>query len=166
LATVVLKTDGISTRYKIRCEHEDVIGPITERTGFIYIQEQDHGWKIFVPRDRDAREVSYMRELPHALTKLFKITESASENIGHVLNSSFTVTEELLEQEGISKVPGIEPPPKRATESIDYNRVEEAAPLEVNRMNEPGILNLIGTPSPHMPEKSAYNYLFAKLSLL
>jgi hypothetical protein len=60
-----------------------------------------------------------MRELPHALTKVFKIAPSARENIGHVLNSSFLVIDELLEQGGIAKVPGLEPPPRRVVEDMN-----------------------------------------------
>jgi hypothetical protein len=166
LGTSVLKTDGILTRYKIRFQNGHVTRPITPSTGFIHIQEQNQGWKIFVPKDRDAREVSYMRELPHALKKLFNITESVSENIGHVLNSSFAVIDELLEQGGIiGKVPGIEPPPRRAIEIINHHRVKEAAPPKVDGVNT-GFSTSSELHLNTFPEKSAYNYLFAKLSLL
>ncbi|CZR67410.1 uncharacterized protein PAC_17309 [Phialocephala subalpina] len=135
LATTVLKTDGISTQYTVTYESGNKIGPITRSTGHVHIQERDGGWQIFVPRNGDAREVCYMRELPHALTKLFKIAQSTSENISHVLNSSIAVIDELLEQGGIGKVPGIESPPRRAVEGMDEYGVdigEEAAPSEVS----------------------------------
>jgi hypothetical protein len=101
----------------------------------VHVQEQDRNWQIVVPRSRDAREVCYMRELPHTLTQLFKIAQSAAENINHVLNSSITVIDELLEQGGIGKVPDIELRPRWVVEDIDEYRVdigEEATPSEVN----------------------------------
>jgi len=133
LATTVLKTDGISTKYKIEYDKGDIIGLVSRNTGHVHIQEQESSWQIFVPRNRDAREVCYMRELSHALTKLFKITESAGESITHVLNSSIVVINELLEQGGIGAVPGIEPPPRRVVEVIDEQGVdigEEVTPSE------------------------------------
>jgi len=137
LATTVLKTDGISTKYKIEYENGDIIGPISRNTGHVHIQEQENSWQIFVPRNRDAREVCYMRELPHALTRLFKITESAGESISHVLNSSIVVINELLEQGGIGAVPGVEPPPRR----VDIG--EEETPSG----GGPGLFQRSDTPS-------------------
>jgi hypothetical protein len=150
LTTTVLKIEGISTQYTIQHENGDVIGPITQNTGHVHIQEQDGSWQIFVPQNRDAREVCYMRELPHALTKLFKITQSASENISHVLNSSIAVIDELLEQGGIGKVPGVgvESPPRRVVEDMDEHEVdidEEAAPSEVSG-GDPRFFERLHTP--------------------
>ena len=131
-ATLVLKTHGISTKYTIRHPNGDIVGPITQNTGHVHIQEQDGVWQIFVPENRDTREVCYMRELPHALAKLLKIALSARENISHVLNSSIMVIDELLEQGGIGQVPGIDPPPRRVIEDLDRNGVtgQEATPSE------------------------------------
>lgn len=146
LTTTVLKTDGISTQYKIEYENGDIIGPISRNTGHVHIQEQESGWQIFVPQNRDAREVCYMREFPHALTKLFKITESAGESISHVLNSSIVVINELLERGGIGVVPGIEPPPRRVVDVIDEQGVdigEEVTPSE----GGPGLFQSSDTPS-------------------
>jgi hypothetical protein len=112
----------------------------------VHIQEQESSWQIFVPQNRDAREVCYKRELPHALTKLFKITESAGESISHVLNSSIVVINELLERGGIGAVPGIEPPPRRVVDVIDEQGVdigEEVTPSE----GGPGLLQSSDTPS-------------------
>jgi hypothetical protein len=90
-----------------------------------------------------------MRELPHALTKLFKITESAGESISHVLNSSIVVINELLEQAGIGAVPGIEPPPRRVVEVLDEQGVdigEEVTPSD----GGPGLFQRSDTPSSSM----------------
>lgn len=54
-----------------------------------------------------------MKQLPYALAKLFKIDQSASENIGLVLNSRVALIEEVLEHGGVGKVPEFEPPPRR-----------------------------------------------------
>lgn len=148
LATTILKTEGISTHYTIQHDNGDIIGPITQNTGHVNIQEQAGSWQIFVPRNRDAREVCYMRELPHALTKLFKITQSAGENISHVLNSSIAVIDELLEQGGIGLVPGIESPPRRVVEDVDEHgaNVREEASSEVSE-EHPGFFERLNTPS-------------------
>lgn len=132
--------------YKIEYENGQIIGPISRNTGHVHIQEQESGWQIFVPQNRDTREVCYMRELPHALTKLFKIKESAGESISHVLNSSIVVINELLEQGGIGAVPSIEPPPRRVVEAIDEQGVdigEEVTPSEEG----PGLFQRSDTPS-------------------
>jgi hypothetical protein len=74
-----------------------------------------------------------MRELPDALTKLVRITESAGDSIIHILNSSIVVINELIEQGGIGAVTGIELPPRRVLEVIDGQGVdigEEVPPSE------------------------------------
>lgn len=149
LATTVLTTEGISTQYTIQHENGDVIGPISQNTGHVHIQEQDGSWQIFVPRNRDAREVCYMRELPHALTKRFQITQSASENISHILNSSIAVIDELLEQGGIGEVPGVEVRPRRSVEDRDehgFDIDEEPAPSDVSG-GEPRFSERLNTPT-------------------
>jgi hypothetical protein len=147
LATSVLKTDGLSTKYTIQYPNGDIVGPVMQNTGHVHLQERDGGWQIFVPENRDAREVCYMREFPHALAKLFQIAPSAQENISHVLNSSIVVIDELLEQGGIGKVPGIEPPPRRVIEEVDEHGVvgEEAAHSEESG-ESPRVLELLDTP--------------------
>lgn len=156
LATSILKTDGISTQYTIRHPNGDIVGPITQNTGHVHIQERDGTWQIFVPEERDAREVCYMRELPNALTKLFKIKSSARENISHVLNSRMGVIDELLEQAGVGKVPGIEPPPRRVVEDMDNQdeqRVDirsETASSETSEEDHPALEGL------HTPISSTF----------
>lgn len=98
-----------------------------------------------------------MRELPHALTKLFKIAESAGENISHVLNSSIAVINELLEQGGIGMVPDIEPPPpRRIVEELDEHNLnldEGVAPSEESRAT-PNLYGRLDTPSSSIFEEA------------
>jgi hypothetical protein len=124
LATSVLRTDAISTQYTIRYQNSEMIGPIAQNTGHVHIQEHEHGWQIFVPQNRDAREICYVRELPHALASLFKITTLAVESISHVLNSRISVIDELLEIGGVGKVPGMDAPQRNNVENIDEAREE------------------------------------------
>jgi hypothetical protein len=88
LATSVLTTNGISSQYTIEQENGDVIELVTQNTGYVHIAEQEFGWRIFVPRSEHDKEVCYALELLGALTKLFGITQSPRESIGHVLNSN------------------------------------------------------------------------------
>lgn len=131
LATAVLRTNGISTRYTIHYPSGNRVGPISQNNGYVFINDQNDNWQIFVPQNRDAREISYRKKLPYALTKLLKIDPSISESIGHVLNSSIAVIDELLEEGGIGKVANIEPPPRRVVEELYDDepdiREEEAA---------------------------------------
>ncbi len=95
-----------------------------------------------------------MRELPHALTKLFKISELAGESISHVLNSSIVVINELLEQGGIGAVPGIESPPRRVVEVIHEQRVDPGD--EVTSSEEgPGLSQRFDTPSSSISREDA-----------
>jgi hypothetical protein len=130
LATSVLRTDAISTQYTIRYRNGEVVGPVARSTGHVHIQEREGGWQIFVPRDRDAMEICYSRELPHALASLFKITPGAVENISHVLNSRISVIDELLEMGGVGMIPGMDAPPRGNAENRGQEReqFEEGTP--------------------------------------
>ena len=116
LASSILKAEGISTQYSIQQENGHLIRPTAHDTGFVHIQEEDNTWQIFVPINRRNREICYRRELPDVLTKLFKIAPSARENISNILNASISVIDNLLEQAGIARVPGLEPPSRRVVE--------------------------------------------------
>ncbi|KAF8859481.1 hypothetical protein BDZ45DRAFT_673240 [Acephala macrosclerotiorum] len=122
LATSVLRTDAISTKYTIRYRNGETVGPIAQNTGHVHIQEHEGGWQIFVPRNRDAKEICYVRELPHALASLFKITTLAGESISHVLNSRISVIDELLEIGGVGKVPGLDAPQRSDVENLYEDR--------------------------------------------
>jgi hypothetical protein len=124
LTTSVLRTDAISTKYTIRYQNGEMVGPIAQNTGHVHIQEHEGGWQIFVPQNRDAREICYVRELPHALASLFKITTLAGESISHVLNSRISVIDELLEIGGVGKVPGLDAPQRSNVENMDEDREE------------------------------------------
>ncbi|KAE8447535.1 hypothetical protein EG329_010665 [Mollisiaceae sp. DMI_Dod_QoI] len=153
-ATSVLKAYGISTQYTIRLENGETIGPVAQNAGFVHIQVHDTTWQIFVPQDRDARDVCYTRELPDALTKLFKISPSARESIGHVLNSRVSIIEELLEQAGIATVQGIEPPRRRLAEDRDEHEamIREAT---MRPQDQSSLLTPVGRQSQHgMPSQS------------
>lgn len=102
-----------------------MVGPISQDTGHVHIQEHEDGWQIFVPQTRDAKEICYMGELPHALTSLFKISITAGESIGHVLNSRLSLLDELMVFDGIGMVPGFEAPQRRESIYEDRDEVEE-----------------------------------------
>jgi hypothetical protein len=125
-ATSVFKADGISTQYTIRYQDGETIGPISQNTGHVHIEEQEIGWRIYVPQDRDAREICYKTELPPALASLFKIPPLARENLGHVLNSRLSVIDELLENGGVGMVPGLDAPERNDGENVDADREEYA----------------------------------------
>jgi hypothetical protein len=101
-----------------------MVGPIAQNTGHVHIREHEGGWQLFVPQNRDAREICYVRELPHALASLFKITTLAGESISHVLNSRLSVIDELLEIGGVGKVPGLDAPQRSNVEDMDEDREE------------------------------------------
>jgi len=124
LATSVSRTDAISTEYTIRYQNSEIIGPVAQNTGHVHIQEHEGGWQIFVPQNRDAREICYARELPHALASLFKITTLAGESINHVLNSSISVIDELLEIGGVGKITGLDAPQRSNVENMDEDQEE------------------------------------------
>jgi hypothetical protein len=146
-ATTVFKSDGISTQYTMQFQNGERIGPITGASGHLHIQEHEPAWQIFVPRSRHSREVSYRSALPDALTKVFKITQTARENIGHVLNSSTLVIDDILEHAGIAQVPGIEPPPRRGNQSTDGEESEDDG-------NDPSESEIIVVPDQLSPEAS------------
>ena len=125
-ATSVFKADEISTEYTIRYQDGETIRPISQNTGHVHIEEQEGGWRIFVPRDRDAREICYKTELPPALASLFKIPLLARENLGHVLNSRLSVIDELLENGGVGMVPGLDAPERNDGGNVDADREEYA----------------------------------------
>ena len=101
-----------------------MVGPIPQNTGHVHIQEHEGGWQIFVPQNRDAREICYVRKLPHALASLFKITTLAGESISHVLNSRTSVIDELMEIDGVGEVPGLDAPQRSNVENMDEDREE------------------------------------------
>jgi hypothetical protein len=126
-ATSIFKADEISTKYTIRYQNGEIIGPISQNTGHVHIEEQGGGWRIYVPRDRDAKEICYKTELPLALASLFKIHPLARENLGHVLNSRLSVIDELLEIGGVGMVPGLDAPEGNNVENVDADREDYAA---------------------------------------
>jgi hypothetical protein len=156
----VLMSDGISTQHTLCYPSGDRVGPISQNNGHVFINDQNENWQIFVPQDRDAREICYRKKLPSALADWLKIDPSTSESIGHVLNSSFSVIDELLEEEGIGKVSGIEPPPRRVPEELYDDdevvvRVEEEAASDLSG-GAPMLFANVATPSSTpSPEDSA-----------
>lgn len=87
-----------------------------------------------MPQNRRDRELSYLRQLPEALCKLFHIDSSAREIIGNILNSSPFVINDLLEAAGIGKVSEIQPPPRPSIDDLDEQETvaaEEAVETEV-----------------------------------
>jgi hypothetical protein len=133
LATSVLRTDAISTQYTILYQNGEMVGPIPQNTGHVHIQEHESGWQIFVPQNRDAREICYLRELPRALASLLKINISAVEIISHVLNSGISVMDELMEMDGVGKVPGLDGPQRSNVGNMDEDREEHEEELLPSR---------------------------------
>jgi len=145
-ATSVFKADGISTQYTIRYQDGETIGPISQNTGHVHIEEQEGGWRIYVPQDRDAREICYKTELPLALASLFKIPPLARENLGHVLNSRLSVIDELLENGGFGMVPGLEAPQRNNGENVNADQedyVEEGLPSRRSVQTNAGAIDLV-----------------------
>jgi hypothetical protein len=131
LRSTVFKSDGLSTQCTIQQQGDDTIGPIEQKTGHLHIEKHDETWQIYVPRDRHVREVCYKSALPDALIKIFEVSEASRESVGHVLNSSISVIDDILERAGIGRVPGIEPP-LRAFEDMSQGESdsEESASVE------------------------------------
>ncbi len=150
-ATSVFKADEISTQYTIRYQNGETVGPVSQNTGHVHIEEQEGGWRIFVPRDRDAREICYKTELPPALASLFKISPLARENLGHVLNSRLSVIDELLENGGVGMVPGLDAPERNDGENVDADREdyaeEEGLPSGRSVQTGAGEIDLVLRPS-------------------
>lgn len=131
LRTTIFKSDGISTQCTIQQQDGDMIGPIEHETGHLHIENHDETWQIYVPRNRHVREVCYKSALPDALIKIFEVPQTSRESVGHVLNSSILVLDDILECAGIGRVSGIAPPP-RASEDMSEGEPdsEESASVE------------------------------------
>jgi hypothetical protein len=108
-----------------------MIGPIEQETGHLHIEKHNETWQIYVPRKRHIREVCYKSALPDALIKIFEVSQASRESVGHVLNSSILVLDDILERAGIGRVPGITPP-LRAFEDMSQGESdsEESASVE------------------------------------
>jgi hypothetical protein len=127
LSTSILKTDGISTQYTLRQTTGDKIVQVPK--GYVHVREQESSWQIFVPLNRRDRELCYLRQLPEALSKLFKVAPSAREIIGNVLKSSTSIIDDLLEAAGIGKVSDIQPPLRQSLDDLEEQEtvtIEEA----------------------------------------
>ncbi|RFU34079.1 hypothetical protein B7463_g2224, partial [Scytalidium lignicola] len=133
LASLILKTDSISTTYTLHHTNGCITGPMSQSTGYVHIQNQENGFQIFVPRLGSKREVCYKMHLPEALAKAIEIPKSCREHVSLVLNSSIPVIDDLLETVGVGHVPGIEAIPRRVVDSSDEEEEEEAVVISPER---------------------------------
>ncbi|KAH7411292.1 hypothetical protein BKA64DRAFT_378000 [Cadophora sp. MPI-SDFR-AT-0126] len=106
--TSILKSDDISTEHTLRLA--DGIRSVHIPRGYVHVKYLQNSWEIFVPRFRRDRGMCYTRELPIALAKALLIPTSAKGILGNVLNGPLSILEEILDNEGIGHVQGIQQP--------------------------------------------------------
>jgi hypothetical protein len=119
LSTSIMKTNRISTRYKLHHTTGIVTESISENTGYVHVRLHNDSFRIFVPSDKKSRKICYRRQFPEALAKLFQIDSAAREILSNVLNSTLTIMDDLLEEAGVGQVPGIELPAQRSVDEPD-----------------------------------------------
>jgi hypothetical protein len=73
LSTSIMKTNRISTRYKLHHTTGIVTESISENTGYVHVRLHNDSFRIFVPSDKKSRKICYRRQFPEALAKLFQI---------------------------------------------------------------------------------------------
>jgi hypothetical protein len=112
LASEVLRSDNIFASYTLSHANGSTTGPIVDVPGHVHIQTRANSWRIFVPDNEREREICYKMHLPKTLAKQLTIPELCKEIIGHVLNSSASVLDELLETAGIGHVSSVEAVPR------------------------------------------------------
>jgi hypothetical protein len=119
LASSIMKTNGISIRYKLHHSTGSVTESLSKNTGYVHVQVHNDSFRIFVPSDKKSQEICYRRHFPQALANLFRIDSASREILSNVLNSTLTIMDDLLEEAGIAQVPGIELPARRTVDEPD-----------------------------------------------
>ncbi|PVH80366.1 hypothetical protein DL98DRAFT_628772 [Cadophora sp. DSE1049] len=106
--TSILKSNDISTQHTLRLAGG--IRTVHIPRGYVHVKDLQNSGEIFVPRLRRDRDMCYTTELPLALAKVLQISASAKGLLGNVLNGPLSILEEILDNEGIGQVQGIQQP--------------------------------------------------------
>ena len=76
----------------------------------LHIEESNNHLKLYVPQDRGDREICFVKVLPDRLAAYLGIQKSgAVEVLGHLLQTSASILDQLLEEHGIVPLPWLEP---------------------------------------------------------
>lgn len=108
----VFRTSGISTKYTIRRSERDIERRVP--SSHVHIMEQENSWRIYVPENKKDRELCYSLSFPETLAKLLGISPTAREILSNVLTKPIYILDDILEAEGIGKVPEVARPPRHS----------------------------------------------------
>lgn len=103
---LVYESDGITTHLQLRYGNEKTVKVISDRTTF-HLEDKDETLHLFGPRDAAQQEKCSMTQLPKALGRYLLIdgNPQASKILLLVLHASTGILDEILDDEGIVKVP-------------------------------------------------------------
>lgn len=117
--------------------------------GLFHLTDRDNKLQIFVPRDNKQRETCYLIQLPKALM-LYLLIDSpeASRTFSLVIQASVEVLDEVLDEEGIVRIP-------------DYGVPFSHINYHVRSLNDPvykkmgeGMSQACDTKTPDMPDST------------
>lgn len=80
--------------------------------GTFHLQEDENLLRLYVPHDARLQELCYLTQIPPRLALLFSAADPAAEKVlGDVFKASPVVLDDVLLDEGIIQIPGVNPLP-------------------------------------------------------
>ncbi|KAF4628320.1 hypothetical protein G7Y89_g9830 [Cudoniella acicularis] len=126
----VYLSDGISKSISVSQYGETVT--VENSRGKFHLDESNGELRLYIPRDKVAREECLFRQLPRRLMKYFAISDASAEALlnGVIGCTSLVAVDGILKDAGIVEVDGIERP-SQSDEYFDYQeaRVEDVVTL-------------------------------------
>jgi hypothetical protein len=110
LDATIYVSDGISKSISVVQDGETVT--VENSRANIHLDEDDNGLRLYVPRDENAREECFFRQLPRRLMTYLAISDPAAEAslIGIIGCRSLIAVDGILKDTGIVEVDGIARP--------------------------------------------------------
>lgn len=106
--TFLYESEGFSKTLSLRQRGRTITAESTR--GTVHLDEHNGKLRIFVPRNKRDRVLCYSSQLPKALVHYLGISgPAASEIFRIVMTSPHDILDDLLEDDGIIRVQGLEP---------------------------------------------------------
>lgn len=162
LATNVYRSSGITKTLTITLSGTDTT--IEGATGNLHIENDNLQMRLYVPTGAEDREICYLSAIPKTLVSHLAIGNPAAVKvIGDIVHASRpSVLDRLLEEQGIVRVPGIEPIPHSAPgehsimASIEDTDIVAAQPMlnQQRRSSATRLVNNSNRPTLNHPSDS------------
>lgn len=76
----------------------------------VHIDPNEEQFRFFVPKDKKSRKLCYLNQLPKRLVLVLGLADTTAVRVvGSIMTASSELLEDLLTEEGIVHVPGVEP---------------------------------------------------------